>query len=249
MKSTALSLLVVGGLVSTSAMAADLPIAMEPMAPAPIESVALFTWSGFYVGANVGYGWGRDDVVGVGTRPQPGAYGNIGTFDPKGWLGGVQAGFNWQMDQFVVGIEGDVQWTGVDDRIGSRNTTGGPAGFATASATTDIDWYGTLRARAGVAMDRILLYGTGGLAFGNVDYRVNVTAPAAQTIRSSDTEWGYALGAGVEFAFNENLSAKAEYMFVDLGVDETLRSANFSTVPTSQLHTVRVGLNYRFSGF
>ncbi|WP_161141354.1 outer membrane protein [Propylenella binzhouense] len=218
---------------------------MEPVAPAPVTSVALFSWTGAYVGANVGYGWGRDDTVGI--RSAAGSFGNIGKFDPQGWLAGVQAGYNYQMDNFVFGLEGDVQWTNIDDDKGLRVSTGGPAGAVTASGKTDLDWYATIRARAGVAFDQFLLYGTGGLAFGDVNYRVNVTSAPAANISDSDTTWGWVLGAGVEYAFTQNLSAKAEYQYLDFGTDD-ISGGIYKTTPSSQYHTFRVGLNYRFSG-
>ncbi|MGQ7792402.1 outer membrane protein [Faunimonas sp. B44] len=246
MKVAAGSALLVAALASSGVMAADLPI--QPIAPAvaPITSVPLFTWSGGYLGVSVGYGWGIDDRVGIGTPPVRALFGNIGTFSPNGWLGGLQAGYNLQLGQFVVGAEGDFQWTGIDDRLPTRVSSGAVA--VTGFASTDLDWYATLRARAGITFDRFLVYGTAGVALAMVDYRTTVTVPApTEVMRNNDAKWGYVLGGGVEYAFNENLSMKGEYQYIDISIDP-LRSATYVTVPTPGYHTVRVGLNYRFSG-
>jgi len=240
------SVLVGATLASAAASAADLPVAMEPVAPAPIVSPALFSWSGPYLGANIGYGWGRDDRVGIGVPSAEARFGNIGTFEPSGWLGGVQGGYNLQLGMFVLGAEGDFQFTGIDDRLPSAVSTKAPT--VTASASTDMEWYATMRARLGViALDHVLLYGTGGVAVGKINYTVPVTAPLTETMKNSGTDWGYVIGAGVEYALTQNVSVKAEYQFLDIRLDR-LNSATYVTVPTTQYHTLRFGVNYRFSG-
>ncbi len=176
--------------IAPSANAADMPIRgpQYKYAPAPAP---VFNWTGIYVGAHVGYGWG-DDV--------------------DGFLGGLQIGYNWQLSPNIVfGIEADI--TGTD-------MNGTPAGFP-----FHIDYTGTLRGRLGYAFDRTMIYGTGGLAYARV---------GSLGIHDSDT--GYAIGAGVEWAVSNAWSMKAEYMYHDIA-----NGFEFSTI--------KVGLNYRFGSY
>jgi outer membrane immunogenic protein len=192
--------------LTAGAMAADLPA--RRMAPAPYVAVPVFTWTGFYVGANIGAAWNgnRRNDFGFGNNyttaagfpvDTGGAFGGVfggRDDDDISILGGVQAGFNWQMGAFVLGVEGDIQWVGNNnDRNGFLGFGGTNGGFATASLNPQIaapriaapgnvaffgnegglldggrggnDWFATARLRAGFAVDRALFYVTGGLAF------------------------------------------------------------------------------------
>ena len=195
-----------------SAMAADM--AVDPV----------YDWTGFYLGANAGYGFAGDDKVGL----SPG--GNVGELKIHGIFGGAEAGFNYQMNSIVLGIETDIQLSDVSD-----DDSDGVLG----DSSSDVDYFGTLRGRAGVAFDKALIYGTGGLAYAGVDYN----APAG--INDNYTEVGYTLGGGLEYAFDDAWTMKAEYLFINLG-HKTLSSGGVSTVATPSFQTVRVGVNYRF---
>ena len=200
-----------------AASAADLPSRYAP--PAPVVAAApIFTWTGFYVGVNAGYGWNddADDVV-FGATTIPGV-----SDDDGGFIGGAQVGYNYQIGSFVVGLEGDIQYA---DFGGVTYT------FPTGTVTLDSeDWFGTVRARAGVAFDRALIYATGGFAF-------------------TDNRSGWTLGGGLEYAFTNNLSAKIEGLYVNLDEDDfTFAGTNYST-GDSDFGVVRAGLNFRFGTY
>jgi outer membrane immunogenic protein len=229
----------------------------------PIAPV--FSWTGFYIGANVGYGFSDEyanrhlvfAAPGV-IYPDP-ANPFSHTIEMDGYFGGLQAGYNVQNGIFVFGIEGDIQLSDIAD----RSTTAYPAGpffFAhTYTAEQDVEWFGTLRARLGLTTDQTLFYVTGGLAFGKVNYSGVYFIPsnnAQAFVDESKTKFGFALGAGLEHALDKNWSLKLEYQYVDLGEDSA-RSSNFTNglVTTTEFfttdyetnfHTVRIGVNYRF---
>lgn len=204
-----------------AASAADMPARMPTKA---VPYVALYNWTGFYVGANIGYGWGRasDDA---------GATSNM-----NGLIGGGQIGYNWQMNQLVLGVEADFQGSG------QKNSGTGFIGAVPVTASDRIRYFGTVRARVGYAWDRTLLYVTGGYAYTNVG--ADITTPFG-TASSNTTKSGGTVGAGIEYAFAGPWTAKLEYLYVDtgtqsvtlLGVTDNVRIKN---------HIARVGLNYRF---
>jgi outer membrane immunogenic protein len=275
---------------ASPASAADMPL----KAPPPV--VDPWTWTGVYAGVNGGWSWGRADtayaqssqtigtittttlggaVLGVTTIAGPvvtTALADNARMD--GWLGGIQVGHNWQFNQWLVGLEGDFQLT--DQRGGSTFCDIAGCGIGSSVATTDfhLDWFGTIRGRAGWIWDnRLLLYATGGLAVGHVsaDYNlaVNGLAPNA-SFRSRDVQFGYVGGGGGEYRFTPRWSFKVEYLYMDLGsVDAALSTSATSpplifTVGDQRLiavatstynalfnteltdHVVRGGINYRF---
>ncbi len=200
-----------------AASAADLP---SRRAPAPIvAAVPVFTWTGFYVGVNAGYGWndGSDVTFADGT-----VFRTVGN-DDGGFVGGAQLGYNYQIGSFVVGLEGDIQYA---DFGGNRYDFGALGIFEDDSD----DWFGTVRARAGVAFDRALVYATGGFAF-------------------ADDRAGWTLGGGLEYAFTNNLTGKIEGLYVNLeDQDYTFNGTTFST-EEQEFGVVRAGLNYKFSTY
>ncbi len=174
---------------------------------APRQAPLVYNWAGAYAGANVGYQWGD-------TTNNP--------TEPAGIFGGVQVGYNWQSGAFVFGGETDLQISGADD-------TFAPWKFSN-------PWFGTLRGRAGYAFNNILLYGTGGLAYGGVKGEVI-------GLSESKTHIGWALGAGVEIGLNPAWSARAEYLYVDLSDRAYTITGAKNGVESSML---RFGLNYHF---
>ena len=166
-------------------------------------------WQGPYLGANIGYQWG--------------SVSNAGN-DPSGAMGGIQGGYNWQIGQFVFGGETDLQMSDADDRF---------AGWKFSNP-----WFGTLRGRAGYAMNNILLYGTVGLAYGTLRAQ-----DLASGIEESRTTFGWAAGGGIEVALTGNWSAKAEYLYVDLNDRSFNLTGNDHGLASSLL---RFGVNYRF---
>lgn len=208
MKKFLLAALLAG--VATSALAADLPSHKAPPPPMPAYAPQAFSWTGFYIGVNGGYGFGSDGKD----------FGN-----PSGGLVGVTAGYNYQIGQFVAGVESDLDWT---DLTKSGVNTGG-------AYSTRIDSLFTARARAGVALDRALLFVTGGYA--GAEDHVNFPGTYSQ----SDWRNGGVIGAGMEYAFTNNISAKAEYLYAPLE-NKTYDGVKNDT----NLSLIRAGLNYKF---
>ncbi|BAF89961.1 MULTISPECIES: outer membrane protein [Azorhizobium] len=149
-------------------------------------------------------------------------WGSAGADSPKGFLGGLQAGYNLQMagSPIVLGLETDFDWAGMNDGNYSQ------------------DYIGTVRARAGFAFDRVLIYGTAGFAYGKGSYQVF-------GLSNSQTSYGWALGAGAEYAIDRNWSARAEYMYVDLG-NSTYGTWVGPTNVSYDTSVLRAGVNYRF---
>ncbi|MBM3578124.1 MAG: porin family protein [Alphaproteobacteria bacterium] len=223
MKTRAFSLALAALLPVLSASAADLPSRMEPP-PAYIPPPPMFTWTGFYAGLNLGGGWlDRDD----GNWLFAGGASNTG-----GVIGGAQIGYNYQFTPLLVaGLETDLQGSSVGGNGWGRR----------------VDWFGTVRGRAGVSLlnTQLLIYGTGGFAYG--DLRLNNGWFGAQ----SRTATGWTAGGGLEYAFLPNWSAKVEYLYTRLGANYGSLYAGPFIVGDSQqragLNTVRAGVNYRFN--
>jgi len=209
-----------------SASAADLPRRPAPAA-APVPYVSpVYNWTGFYVGLNGGWGWGTGSLSGP---PR------TGDIDGNGGIFGGQIGYNWQVNQFVFGVETDIQWSGIDVE---RRCGGG----GTIHCQVSNDWFGTARGRLGVAMDRWLPYVTGGLAYGDVSASVTGNPGA------SETQAGWALGAGIEYAFNGPWTARIEYLHIDLGDFACGRRCGTAGPDNVSFRSdmVRAGLNYKF---
>jgi outer membrane immunogenic protein len=209
---------------SFSTQAADIP---RPVYKGMQPVVAYYNWTGFYVGVNVGYGWGTSDWSIVPTANNK----------PKGWLAGGTLGYNYQIGSIVWGIEGDFDWS---------NVKGDAACAPAVTCRTEDRWLATLRGRLGYAFDRWLPYITGGGAFGNVRASVNVPA-FGFTAATDSNQAGWTFGAGLEYAFLSNWSAKLEYLYVDLGSFNSAPAPLVNNVSFKE-NIVRAGLNYKFSG-
>jgi outer membrane immunogenic protein len=210
-----------------SALAADMPPTRytPPRAPTPVP---FFSWSGFYLGINGGYGFGRSNWTDTVTAVSSGGFGLSGAL-----IGGT-AGYNLQMGSAIFGIETDFDWSNI------KGSTA--AGCPAANCETANDWLGTLRARLGFALDRFMPYLTGGMAYGQVKGTV------AGTGSVSSSNMGWTAGGGLEYAFAKQWSAKLEYLYVDLGKN-TCNAACSGGNPFDlefRSHLVRGGLNYRF---
>jgi len=261
-----------------SAFAADLP---ARVAPAPYIAAPLFTWTGFYVGLNAGGAWSNNDNAvnfgGYGLAFNP-VFGNNwfggNSNNDAVFTGGVTAGYNWQMGtNFVAGVEADLNYI---DRGGNGNGIV-PAAILGAPRPGTIysinrgdgdNYFGTLRARLGYSFDRSLIFVTGGLAFGGNTGDTSVVAygpvvnpppavlPAGLVIAgdgNNNSNIGWALGAGYEYAFSNAWSLKIEYLHVDLGSrSATFRDPNgpvgsfISINNDNKFDIVRAGVNFRF---
>jgi outer membrane immunogenic protein len=279
-KRLVIALLAVTGLsvgLSEIASAADLPVKALPAA-APV-----YSWTGFYFGGTAGYGWGGNvdpqatgkDLGIFGAGPQVVAASLAGltplNTNPKGFLGGIEAGYNYQISSFVWGIETDFSWGNITGSGTRSSSTAVPlnADFLTTNITASekLKTFGTFRGRLGITpFDRGLLYATGGLAYGQASSNVavsqnenlfNTFTPSSGS--GSSYLVGWTLGGGAEWAFGSNWSAKAEYLYYNLGhlnysantISAISLGVPFTTVspmPSAQFSgsVVRLGLNYKF---
>jgi outer membrane immunogenic protein len=197
-----------------AAVAADLPPAPSYY-KAPAYMPPPFTWTGFYVGVNGGGGFGNSK------------WDTTSGFNTSGGFVGGTVGYNYQIQQIVLGVEGDVDWDSIKGSTGA---------FSTANS-----WLSTVRGRVGYAANRFMPYITGGGAFGNI----NATAPGLAG--GSATNAGWTAGAGLEFAFYGNWSAKAEYLYVSLGKFNCGIGCGAVTDNVSfNANLIRAGINYRF---
>jgi outer membrane immunogenic protein len=229
---------------ASSAMAADL-IIDEPEA-APMIAAG-HDWSGGYIGVHLGYGWGT--VEATDTDPGGGffdeATGESLTVDASGFLAGLQAGANWQMDSVVLGIEGQVGFLGVS---GENVVLLDPDNFG----RVDYGAYGDLTARLGFAADTALFYLKGGLAVAQVDTTFGDIVDGTSdedpnsTGSFSGVRAGWTVGVGAELALDDNWSVKAEYQYYDFGTQELVDIDGDTADATFKLHTVKIGLNYSF---
>jgi outer membrane immunogenic protein len=229
------------GALAVSAHAADLGVPRTPVAAA--IAAPAFSWTGFYLGLNAGYTFGRATGTDAGDNQQPpvGWYGvgNRFTANTSGFTGGAQAGYNWQAGNIVAGLEADLGY------LGARGTFlyGGDTPLTSRGGL-----FGTLRGRLGVAADRALIYVTAGGIGANID--ADVSRPQTNFFGThTGTQFGWTVGAGIEYAVAQNWSLKAEYLYYDLG-SKTLFQNNgnvsrFDVRPSGNI--VRVGFNYLFN--
>lgn len=212
---------IAAALLSTTSAAFAADIVEEPVV------VPVFTWTGFYVGIVGGYNWGKahwDDRV-ISER-----------FNANGGNIGGTVGYNYQFDNSVVlGLETDLAWSGAKGDIDC------PAPNFTCE--TKNRWIGTLRPRLGYAFDRFLPYVTAGAAYGNVRLSVHDEV-TGNTISDSSTRFGWAAGVGAEYAFTDQITAKVEYLHVDLGRHDF--GLDMPVRAKWRADGIRVGLNYKF---
>jgi outer membrane immunogenic protein len=219
---------------SRHALAADLP---TKTIPAPLPAI-VYNWTGLYVGINGGFGTGKSNW-------SDGPVGTTGGFNTSGFLVGGTLGANYQTGNYVVGIEGDGDWTNLQGNSGS--TCGDIAAVVAppVSCQTQSHWLATVRGRVGYAFDRFLIYGTAGAAFGNVQTGLNPPSTF-----DSSTEAGWAVGAGFEVAFAPNWTAKAEYLFVDLPNASCTTVGNCGgaagSIVSFNENIIRAGINFKF---
>jgi outer membrane immunogenic protein len=193
--------------------------------PCRFTTGPVYNWTGFYIGINGGYGFGSSNWTNS-------LAGNSGNFDLSGGVVGGTVGANYQINQFVVGVEGDIDWSGIQGSTSNGLCAG-------TTCTTKNTWLSTIRGRAGFAADRVLFYGTAGGAFGSI--QANVPAFAS----TSSTQFGWTAGAGIEGALTDNLTARIEYLYVDLGNESCCAGTNVSF----KTSLVRAGLDWKFGGY
>jgi outer membrane immunogenic protein len=232
------------------ALAADMAV------KAPPPATPTWSWAGFYAGLNAGGGWDADphNIV-ISTTPLLGGYpATTNGTKASGALGGATFGYNWQRSNVVFGLEADIDASSIRNSFSPRviNTFGD-----TLTAEKDLNYVSTIRGRLGLAFNNVLVYGTGGFAFGGVKNNLVDTLlippTGTVTMRRDTTETGYVVGGGIEHMIAPHWSLKAEYQYIDLG-SYTLSSLEVPPTPftfstnkiDNDFHTVRGGVNYHW---
>jgi outer membrane immunogenic protein len=258
------SALAIGLGLAPAALAADMPLKAPPMiAPAPAWS-----WTGFYIGGNVGYTVEQNTFVTNFTQPAPVLNTPVaGANGGSGFSGGVQGGYNWQFDpRWVLGVEGDWQSVSMSNAFCRPTDTGAPCadtGRGFLNFNQESDWLASVRGRLGYVWNGVLAYGTAGAAWGKVDTMLNASCLAAgcgnsaavnsTTANFGNTLTGYVAGAGIEGQVWGNWTARFEWLHYGLGgpTNAFTSTPAFGTYTVSwkQNHynydTVRFGLNYK----
>ena len=272
LKGVAIVALVAVGAVA--AQAADLPTRKE--APVPVFVPPPFTWTGFYIGLNAGGIWPSGSRNANIFDPNSGIDGGFLTSEfpgglgsqSAGFIGGGQAGYNWQTGAFVLGVETDFDGTTVSKNTNfSSSPFGGPGIFGgdvlNVNAKTSLDWLGTTRARVGFVAtpdNRLMIYATGGVAYGGGSSNFSVFDSRNDLFfqgSPSSTRVGWTIGGGVEYAVTNNITIKGEYLYADLGshtintvgnaaVDEFFPGSVATARFSYNASIFRAGVNYKF---
>jgi outer membrane immunogenic protein len=247
----------VGLLAVPSAFAADLPV----KAPVKYQESQTLPWAGLYVGVNAGYAWSADPGTGCSfTGVSPCTVTAFPGVNASGAEYGVQAGYNWQVANWVFGFETDINKLGAK---GNAQFAGIDPGKGPDQLSSRYDWLGTARGRVGVTGGNALFYATGGLAYGRVSHQYNYDITNGsnnnQIFASSDNPFGWTAGGGVEYALGRNWSVKAEYLYVHLAASSLslnglffgnaapgMTATNTTLHFNNNLNIVRLGANYRF---
>jgi outer membrane immunogenic protein len=257
-------------LFASGAMAADL--AAKPYVKAPPVAAVIDSWTGFYIGGNIGYSWGRarntETISNFATGVALATGTGIGSDNVNGVIGGGQIGYNWQMQNWLFGLEADIQGSGEKGSINFTCVACANDGTnITSTVTQKLSWFGTARGRVGVLVTpSVLLYGTGGLAYGQLQTGGSITgtniAGVPVTVAfpgTSSTRAGWTAGVGVEGKIAPNWTAKLEYLYMDLGSVSAGPIATTILVPVRTAggvayssgftdNILRVGVNYQFGG-
>lgn len=249
-------LVAIGALIAAPAMAADMRMPLKAP-PAPV--VSAYNWTGFYIGGEVGGGWvSQTTTIVTQSSATPGfPVGYSNTRSLSGFLGGINAGYNYQINQFVVGLDGDYTWADVTGSSSNVSPTTGDV----ATHSDRMDWVATVTGRLGVVFNNNwLLYGKGGwawAAFHDNTSTFNATQTTLlDTSTASTTRDGWTAGVGIEWAFAPNWSAKVEYDYVGFegethAITEVSAATGAVTFPlrstTSNLNMVKGGIDYHFN--
>ncbi|HVS26024.1 MAG TPA: outer membrane protein [Burkholderiales bacterium] len=243
-------------MLQTAALSAD-PVVTTTSVITAVPS----RWSGSYIGLHTGYSRGRDSTSTVTGFPDGGFVGLAPavpasySLKANGFIGGLQIGHNSRINNVVLGIEADISYSKISGTAATSGVVAGPVPF-TFNERQMLDWFGTLRGRLGFTpLDRLMIYGTGGVAYGQVRASTNLTFPGLSFIGSdTSTRVGWTAGAGAEYAVTNSLTAKLEYLYYDLG-GATVVGYPTPPIPPFNTHTdfrlaghvVRAGMNYQFN--
>jgi outer membrane immunogenic protein len=245
--------------IAVPAIAADMtPARMYTKAPMPTPA---FTWTGFYLGANIGGGWAQVTDSGTAVVPGIGTVNASPSSTASGVIGGGQIGYNWQAGNFVFGVEADIDGSGQQStNTGLCSTAVCGAISASVTATDKVEDFGTARGRIGFAFDRWMIYATGGASWQtiNTNYVATVAGITIPLANPTTTQAGYAIGGGVEAAlWGNNWIGGLEYLYLDTGTFST-GTASLAAIPRApvgstlattarvQNNIVRTRLSYKF---
>ena len=246
-------------LLGGAALAADLPTKKE--APVFVPPPAVVSWTGFYIGVNGGYAGDEFKYPFSGYYDELISGSGSASLTSSGFLGGVQAGYNWQLaPSWLIGAEADIDAASISGKlsVGAAGLFEGYDVSGSATAKSVQDYLGTVRARLGYLFtDRFLIYATGGLAYGDVKSSVSAQASldgepyGPYSYSKTTTHVGWTLGAGAEYKIGKNWSFKTEYLYVDLGSQTLLSGSGEGYAYSLKVHPtdniVRAGLNYTFN--
>jgi outer membrane immunogenic protein len=254
----------IAALIAAPALAADMPVKAPPPAPAPV-----YSWTGWYVGANVGGGWGHRDVSFSSPANDPILADIVPpaqSFSTSGVVGGLQLGYNWQLQpNWLIGFETDFDWSGMSGSSTVEHDFRGSRFLPFASTVDEhVEWFGTVRGRLGwLPWNNLLIYGTGGFAYGRLNHTGSLGGSFSHSVvngpswscpnvtttcfggSSGNTATGWTAGGGVEYALWQQWSLKLEYLYVRLasnGLTETALS-----VPHPELNNTPASFNTNFS--
>lgn len=242
--------LVFGLLIASPVHGADLPVKAPVSIPvATVQPI----WAGFYIGAHAG--WAGIEEVRTEVFDPSGGFASGFRFccDRSGFIGGAQAGYNWQSANWVWGIEADWSWTNTHRQVVSLSTINGE----TRTSFADDKWHATAAARVGYAFDHWLLYVKGGAGFLNADRGATLTnVPLTGTVVAgtrNDTFIGWLVGVGAEYALSANWSTKVEFSYTDFGTNQKNFNVPAPLPPAvekfdTQVYMAKFGVNYRFAG-
>jgi|RhiMethySRZTD1v2_1073278.scaffolds.fasta_scaffold330730_2 outer membrane immunogenic protein len=236
---------------ASPALAADIPV-KAPTAP-------VYSWAGSYMGLNAGYGWGRFKVKDPTEFDSDGPVFRYADFDfnGSGWFFGLQNGYNWQSGAWVFGYESDLQLARINgDKTFRAAIFNFPDNTFDTGVSSDINWFGTIRARLGYLLTpTTMIYGTGGLAYGEVRSQLSFPFTSGAPLRfvavDTHTRYGYSAGGGIEHKIAPNVSVKAEYLYVNLGNHSNsflIDGDTYTWRERADLHTARIGVNVQYQG-
>jgi outer membrane immunogenic protein len=245
-------------LIGTPAFAADMAVKAPPPTPAPVP----YTWTGFYVGGNIGGAWTRNGQSEGQLFAGPGlAVSPLLPFDTNGTnaIGGLQIGYNWQfVPQWVVGIEGDWSWTNLTGSQTYSPIPPGAAGVATAPSFMtmgrNVDWLSSVRGRFGYAWGPTLLYVTGGAAWSRTNFfgiESRVGGALGEQASFDSIKPGWVAGGGLEYMLSNNVSARVQYLYYSFQGTSTIVPGVFTVFDTfswgrERVNSMTGGLNYQF---
>ena len=230
------------------AAAADAVYEQPPAPPAPVEVAPAYSWSGLYVGGQLGVAF-NNGSTGVNFNPGGGGVATdvFGDDSNASFVGGVHIGYDYQVNNWVFGALADISY--LDANVNRGFTIGGN----NYAVNQDINYFGTVRGKLGYAFNRFLVYGTGGLAYANSD--TNFSGPAAANFSNDDSDFGYTVGGGVDYLLTQKLSFGVEYLYTNLGSNDFSFSGpngaggTFTADDGGQdvdFHTVWAKLSYHF---